>query len=313
MGRNGTPRRGTLTRAAGAYDCPVPLKILVALDGSEACASLLPHVARLVRASAGQAVLLRVFDPRADVHLRRHEDRDEPLETVSRRMVNDLEAAARAAGLDAATLVSRLSPGQPIAEAIVRASTEAGADVIALGTRGAGSALRHAAFGSVALGVLRQAPMPLLLGGPLLEPAGGSGSYRLLVATDGSQAAGSALSGLRTLFEAAAVTLVCVEGSDSAGAPLPRLDSLRATLAAGGREVIVIRHPHVVGEPVATTLIRLVREQEADALAVATHGHGALRHVLLGSTALDVIARSPVPVVLVRWPLGGGAGQARTS
>lgn len=52
---------------------------------------------------------------------------------------------------------------------------------------------------------------------------------------------------------------------------------------------------------VADTLIRLAREQDAQAIVVGAHGHGAVSELLLGSTSRDVVKRSPCPVVVVRY------------
>jgi nucleotide-binding universal stress UspA family protein len=51
---------------------------------------------------------------------------------------------------------------------------------------------------------------------------------------------------------------------------------------------------------VAQTLIRLARENDATALVVGAHGHGALRELVLGSTTREVLQDAPCPVVVVR-------------
>jgi nucleotide-binding universal stress UspA family protein len=42
------------------------------------------------------------------------------------------------------------------------------------------------------------------------------------------------------------------------------------------------------------------REESADLIVVATHGRGALAHLLLGSTAERVVRHAPCPVLVVR-------------
>lgn len=68
---------------------------------------------------------------------------------------------------------------------------------------------------------------------------------------------------------------------------------------------------------VADTLVRLVREQDAEALVVGAHGHSELRELLLGSTSRAVIHRAPCPVLVARYvtqpvtqPAGSGHGPA---
>lgn len=47
-------------------------------------------------------------------------------------------------------------------------------------------------------------------------------------------------------------------------------------------------------------IVRLAREQGADLIILATHGHTGLKHVLLGSTAEYVVRHAPCPVLTVR-------------
>jgi nucleotide-binding universal stress UspA family protein len=51
---------------------------------------------------------------------------------------------------------------------------------------------------------------------------------------------------------------------------------------------------------VPETLIRLVRELDAPAVVVGTHGHRDLRELLLGSTSRELVKKAPVPVIVVR-------------
>ncbi|MDQ1521918.1 MAG: hypothetical protein QOI55_2991 [Actinomycetota bacterium] len=51
---------------------------------------------------------------------------------------------------------------------------------------------------------------------------------------------------------------------------------------------------------VAETLLRVADERDAAAIVVGSHGHNALREVVLGSTTRDVIKRGERPVVVVR-------------
>lgn len=51
----------------------------------------------------------------------------------------------------------------------------------------------------------------------------------------------------------------------------------------------------------AATLVRLAQERQAPALVVGTRGHRGVSHLLLGSTAEDVVRRAACPVV-VRGP-----------
>jgi nucleotide-binding universal stress UspA family protein len=60
-------------------------------------------------------------------------------------------------------------------------------------------------------------------------------------------------------------------------------------------DVVVARRGH--GEPIAATITRVAGERDAMAIAAETRGHGALRHALFGSVALDVVKGSRLPVL----------------
>jgi nucleotide-binding universal stress UspA family protein len=53
------------------------------------------------------------------------------------------------------------------------------------------------------------------------------------------------------------------------------------------------------------TLVRIIRESDARAVVLGSHGHGGLTEVLLGSTSREVMGQAPCPVVVVRGPAPG--------
>ena len=58
------------------------------------------------------------------------------------------------------------------------------------------------------------------------------------------------------------------------------------------------------GAPVFHEICRLADEINADLIVTPTHGHGGLKHLLLGSTAERIVQHSPAPV----WVARGSAG-----
>ncbi len=64
-------------------------------------------------------------------------------------------------------------------------------------------------------------------------------------------------------------------------------------LGRAGTEVIE-------GEHVAQELIRHFRDEEADFIAMATHGRTGLAKLVMGSVAQDIMETGDVPVMLVR-------------
>lgn len=49
-------------------------------------------------------------------------------------------------------------------------------------------------------------------------------------------------------------------------------------------------------------IIQLAKEEKADLIIIATHGHSGIEHVLFGSTAEKVVRKSPCPVLSIRSP-----------
>jgi nucleotide-binding universal stress UspA family protein len=67
-------------------------------------------------------------------------------------------------------------------------------------------------------------------------------------------------------------------------------------LAAAGLDV---RQRHMAGHA-AEAIAAIARDEGADLIVMGSHGHGALANVALGSVATGVLARSQVPVLIVR-------------
>jgi nucleotide-binding universal stress UspA family protein len=72
--------------------------------------------------------------------------------------------------------------------------------------------------------------------------------------------------------------------------------------AATARQLGFDAEPLAVADvlKVAATLVRLARERDAAAIVVGTHGHQAVREILVGSTPRDVIRTAPCTVIVER-------------
>lgn len=57
----------------------------------------------------------------------------------------------------------------------------------------------------------------------------------------------------------------------------------------------------VFGKPFVE-IVQLARADNADLIVMATHGRGAISHILLGSTAEKVVRKAPCPVLTVKHP-----------
>src|SRR5581483_4589717 len=78
-----------------------------------------------------------------------------------------------------------------------------------------------------------------------------------------------------------------------------------ATLRAGGIDVTV---EATIGSPLAI-IAQAAARPEVVAIAMATHGQSGLERAVLGSTAAGVLARTQVPLLLLR----PGAGAVRAA
>jgi len=195
------------------------------------------------------------------------------------------------------------------------------ASLLCMSSRGRGT-VSELVLGSVARRAVGLVDGPVVVVGPHCErpvPRGWSG--RLLVAMDGSELAAEMLpeaarwardlgAGLELLHVLAPPVDPWwrPESSFSANVVADELDRIVRELGAQG----VLAHPTVVPEPdPASGILRRVSPHRADLVTMSTHGRGGLARMVLGSVSAEVVARSPVPVVLARpRSLGAAGGRA---
>lgn len=146
-------------------------KVLVPLDGSELAECSLPHVRDLAKDGAvGEVILLTVAVlalPYSEINLDNGvitpsfdlvAFRRERLE-ASRKYLEDVQSRLAAEGIKART---ELQEGDRPAQAIVEYARKNGVNMIVIATHGY-TGMKRMLFGSVALGVLHDSPVPVLL------------------------------------------------------------------------------------------------------------------------------------------------------
>jgi nucleotide-binding universal stress UspA family protein len=284
-----------------------PMNILVTTDGSDRSLCILPHAARLAAALDATLNLARVLDPRADAAGVVAERLDAAVAEVRAAWEAELRGVLTARGIAGEPHIIERRWGEDVPSAIRRAAADLGAVLIAMESRGAG-AIRHAVLGSVTMGVVGSADLPVMT---LTDcpPVPGSGEpYHLLVTTDGSPDARSVFPALGPLLRPGRFRVTLCEvaimraqetEAQARARTLPGLEALRPRLPAGVE--VGYRIPVVPpGAGIDTAIIEAAVEVGADAIASATHGYSARRHLVAGSTALGVVRRAPVPVILVR-------------
>lgn len=294
-------------------------RILVPLDGSATAEAVLPQVKRLLKRKDTEVVLLRIVDlqPISEMEFG----------TVIGMLMDDatkyasaLEARLAADGVRVRSIVRNGT----VAGTILDVADEVKATMIAMSTHGRSGVARWA-LGSVAEKVVRAGSVPVLLlrsfeDGKAVD-AGERRIAKILVPIDGSRASIDAVPAaiaFAKLFDSRAVVLTIEEiaginppatfsGStverpaaapampkDPTAEDLVRFASL--SFAAEGIPTTLLR---VSGEP-AAEILHQSATQDADLIAMTTHGRSGPARWVLGSVAEKVLRGADVPVLLVK-------------
>jgi nucleotide-binding universal stress UspA family protein len=271
--------------------------ILIALDGTAEAEAIVPMARALALARYAELLLVRIT---ANYHTTAAENvaAGQYLDEVIRRF-----------DLGRLRVRTELRYGD-VAEQLVAAAREANADLLALATHGR-QGFARAWFGSVAEGVLAESPVPLLVLRSDAQPA--ARLRRVLVPLDNTPMSIAALDVARDLAVLTAARLHLLEVIDAPSEPegqsasstdwedirvgaQAHLDGVVAQLYARG---IVTTGEAAIG-PIARTIGRVAREQEADLIIMGTHGFTGPRRALHGSIADEVVRTAGLPVLLVR-------------
>jgi len=287
--------------------------ILVPLDGSAFSERALPMATTLAQTMSARLVLVRAASasvfPGAD-----------PTEAQC-QAVEEAEGYlwALATGLSEQSLsVEAAVPYGDAAEAILLEIGLRGADLVVMCSHGR-SGLGRWIYGSVAEQVLARSPAPVLLVHPTGEAATlgpGPEQASLLVPLDGSAFAETALPHAIALAQAFGGTILLLRTVEPSmlAYHYPIMGLVQESLAREHREAEaylseVAEHLRNEGLSVQT----IVREGWPGDVIVyrgaalgprlvvmATHGRTGVLRLLLGSVALEVVRRSPLPILLVR-------------
>jgi nucleotide-binding universal stress UspA family protein len=313
---------------------------VVPLDGSELAERAVPVAAELARRAVADLRLVHVHDPMAA----------EPIYVEGLPVIDDhmrsLEREHEQAYLDGAP--QRLAPGArvsvdlldgPVATAIVRYAERNGAGLIVLTSHARGG-FERAWLGSVTDEMVRVSHVPLLVVRP--EPGDVSGSFRrVVVPLDGSLAAESILEHAVRLArlqpEAELVILQVVQpvvpkawvlsaaiNASTVDDDRSQLDSAEEYLDGVARRLeksgIRVRARVRSAAIVGPAILNVAREEQADVVALATHGRSGVARLMLGSVADKLVRGSHTPILLFRPSLalrpgasGGGSSGVRAT
>jgi len=248
------------------------------------------------------------------------------LDAIVRRLQETALVSVTSALLDGA-INSTLANGCIVDSILERARSRA-ADLIVMTTHGRGPLSRFW-LGSVAVELVRHGPAPVLLvrpQGPLPELEAEPTWKRILIPLDGSELAervlepaialGSLADAEYTLVRVVASRLVpdgypvAAELTAVARAQLDnRSAEAQAYLDCVAKRLrtksLRIQTHVVVGESAAAAVLGVVRDQNIDLIALATHGRSGLKRLFLGSVA-DKIVRGTLTSALVYRPRDNG-------
>jgi len=285
--------------------------ILLPLDGSPLAERALSYAAVLARRCEATVVLVEAVL----AHTFPGVDPGEAQTEVTTGAERYLDTAAGRLSADGIVTETHVYYDHPV-HAILDAATRRQADLIVMSTHGRGG-LSRMLYGSVADQILRRATIPVLLVPSIVEHAWpADGPVSLLVPLDGSELATQALQSTELLTEAfgSRVTLLRVvqpvpyplygEGyayvpydEDAEVADARRyLDGQAARLVERG---VCVTTDVAVGEP-ARAIGESARAQDVDVVVMATHGHGGLSRLILGSVATATLRHTTAPLLLVR-------------
>ena len=316
-------------KAALMVQDPAPFRsILVPLDGSALAEQAVPLAASIAQRARGKLHLTLV-----------HQLGSAPVDAAAAKLFTSIELATRKSeraylrGIQARLREggTRLSSavtltGAPGSE-LARYVREVGIDLVVMATHGRGG-IRRAWLGSVADYLIRALDVPVLLVRPREgkpAPALPPRVAEILVPLDGSPLAEEALdaaAALARILDAEVALLQVVPpvllGTDLA---LPLPSTYDEELTAMGRQQAqdylddIVERMHaqglratgvaIVGWNPADAILDVARPERVAVVALATHGRGGLRRLVLGSVADKLVRGADVPVLVYR-PAGGG-------
>lgn len=291
-----------------------PYKFLLAVDGSVHANRAAEYLARRAAGLRPCEVhLVDVLAPRM-AGLLTPQQQDLVLQAGS-------ETVAARRMLDAAGIAYRLHSelGNP-AERIVDLIRSQACDEVVVGSRGM-SALDSFAFGSVAYKIVHLSPVPVTVvpnptGASALELGDGDGIHRILLPVDGSEPAAKAVEYVCALRDAripVEVRLLNVQMAIASGnvRRFVSQETIDAYCRAEGEGALgpakkalqaagLAFSEHILTGHAGQTIARQASHWGCTRIVMGTRGLGALANVMVGSTALQVMHLSEIPVTLVK-------------
>jgi nucleotide-binding universal stress UspA family protein len=290
-------------RSVGMYD-----RILLPTDGSEE-ATAVADVAFDIAAAHDAAVhVLNVADTTRDSVTNIRGQVVDALVEEGERIVDDVEERGRDRGV---TVWTEVLQGDP-SPTIVDYASESDIDLVVMPTQGR-RGLERVLLGSVTERVISSAPVPVLVCNPGSEFAFAYPPERVLVPTDGSDAADRALSAGIDAAAATGATLHLLTVAETASlgpdvrststterlseAAEETLDDARTRAEAAGVESLVTAVQQ--GQPYRE-IRSYIEDEDIDQVVLGTGEESDFGHFLWGGVTAKLVRSSPVPILIAR-------------
>ena len=270
-------------------------RILVPHDFGATSAAAMRYAAALTRMFGDALDVLHVGDPKDAINAS---------DGVGTTPLHQLMTLSDEAG-EATALHFRF--GTPRDE-IVRFAQERRTDLIIMGTHGRGR-IGHAVVGSVAEGVVRAAPCPVMV---VRDPSHEFVVPNILVATDFDRASATALTYAKELgwvFGGRLHLLHVAENWflkpvvwDPHALEASKRQQLSDQFTDQERNALHAKTVLLLADDPAAAIIDYANSSAIDLIVIGTHGRSSIDRLLMGSVAERVIRRAPCSVLAVRHP-----------
>ena len=253
----------------------MPKTFVVPLDGSDFAEHAVGVATGMARACGGEIELLttpwyaRVEEPTAY------------LEKV-------------AAGITDVTVRTTLNTDHAPVDAIKMAAAAESGRVVCMTTHGRGR-FRWALLGSVAEQVVREVDGPILLVGRHCAPTWPTGSRRLVVAVDGTDAEPPVLADALEWAKGFGLTVELMHVADESAETPPTVDAIVTRIEAEGIRVekTILHGSHAAGA-IADAAI----ENEVELITMSSHAARGIDRLALGTVTMSVVNMAPCPVLV---------------
>lgn len=131
----------------------------------------------------------------------------------------------------------------------------------------------------------------------------------ILVTTDGSAHSRRVLPHAAAFARTRGDRLALLHVLDDASGEASAVEDCATSLRNDGIDGTPLTTLKRDGESIPQAIVRVAREHHATMIAMDTRGHGALHHAIHGSTALEVLSLTALPILLT----GGDLGDAPTT